>query len=76
MPVRVKGEIIGAFGYVLFPLDLIPDFIPVLGFTDDLAAITFVVQQAHAQITPVIQKKAEKKVYKMIGSTDECELAA
>ena len=76
VPVRVKGEIIGALGYVLFPLDLIPDFIPVLGFTDDLAAITFVVQQAHAQITPGIQKKAEKKVYKMIGSTDGCELAA
>lgn len=76
VPVRVKAEILGALGYVLFPLDLIPDFIPVLGFTDDLAAITFVVQQAHAQITPGIQQKAEKKVYKLIGSTDQCELAA
>ena len=76
VPVRVKAEILGALGYVLVPLDLIPDFIPVVGFSDDLAAVTFVVQQAHAQITPGIQKKAEKKVFKLIGSTDECELAA
>ena len=76
VPVRVKAEIIGALGYVLVPLDLIPDFIPVVGFADDLAAITFAVQQAHAQITPGIQQKAEMKVYKMIGSTDDCELAA
>ena len=76
VPVRVKAEIIGALGYVLVPLDLIPDFIPVVGFTDDLAAITFAVHQAHAQITPGIQKKAEKKVFKLIGSTDQCELAA
>ena len=76
VPVRVKAEILGALGYVLVPLDLIPDFIPVLGFSDDLAAVAFAVHAAHAQITPGIQKKAEKKVFKLIGSTDECELAA
>ncbi len=76
VPVKVKAEIIGALGYVLVPLDLIPDFIPVAGFTDDLAAITFAVQAAHAQITPGIQQRTEKKVYNLIGSTDECELAA
>ena len=76
VPVKVKAEILSALGYVLVPLDLIPDFIPVAGFADDLAAVTFAVQAAHAQITPSIQQRAEKKVYKLIGSTDECELAA
>ena len=74
VPVKVKAEIIGALGYVLLPLDLIPDFIPVVGFTDDLAAITFAVHQAHGQITPGIKRRAEAKVFKLIGSTDECEL--
>lgn len=76
VPVKVKAEIIGALGYVLIPLDLIPDFIPVAGFTDDLAAVAFAVHLARNQITPAIQQKAEEKVFKVIGSTDECELAA
>lgn len=75
VPVKVKAEIIGALGYVIMPLDLIPDFIPVAGFTDDLAAITFAVQMARAQITPAIQQKAEDKVYDTLGSLEDCELA-
>ena len=76
VPVKVKAEILGGLGYVLVPLDLIPDFIPVAGFTDDLAAVAFAVHSARAQITPGIQQQAEDKVHKLIGSTDECELAA
>jgi len=76
VPVKVKAEILGALGYVLVPLDLIPDFIPVAGFTDDLAAVAFAVHSARAQITPGIQQQAEDKVHKLIGSTDDCELAA
>lgn len=75
VPIKVKLEIIGALGYVIVPLDLIPDFIPVAGFTDDLAAITFAVQMARAHITPEIQERAEMKVYEVFGSLDDCELA-
>ena len=63
VPIKVKGEIVGALGYVIVPLDLIPDFIPVAGFTDDLAAITFAVQVARAHLTPDILQKAKGKVY-------------
>lgn len=34
--------IITAFVYFLSPIDLVPDFIPMLGFADDIALITFV----------------------------------
>ena len=39
--VSVKGKsiIIGALGYFILPVDLIPDAIPVAGYTDDLAAL-------------------------------------
>jgi uncharacterized membrane protein YkvA (DUF1232 family) len=76
VPIKVKAEIIGALGYVIVPLDLIPDFIPVAGFADDLAAITFAVQVARAHITPDIQQKAEQKILEIFGSLEECELAA
>ncbi len=76
VPIKVKAEIIGALGYVIVPLDLIPDFIPVAGFADDLAAITFAVQVARAHIPPDIQQKAEQKILEIFGSLEECELAA
>ncbi|MDR3259255.1 MAG: DUF1232 domain-containing protein [Fusobacteriaceae bacterium] len=36
---KTKGMILGALGYFILPLDLIPDFIPVAGFTDDAGAL-------------------------------------
>ena len=35
IPWTVIATLVGALLYVLSPLDLIPDFIPVVGFTDD-----------------------------------------
>ena len=32
-----KAKIYGALGYFILPVDLIPDALPVVGYTDDLA---------------------------------------
>ncbi|QKG56692.1 DUF1232 domain-containing protein [Hymenobacter sp. BRD128] len=37
--------------YVLSPVDLIPDFIPVVGFLDDLSLISWFVGKFHIEIT-------------------------
>ena len=37
--------------YVLSPIDLIPDFIPVLGFLDDLSLVSWFVGKFHGEIT-------------------------
>jgi uncharacterized membrane protein YkvA (DUF1232 family) len=58
-----KAVIIGALGYFILPLDLVPDFIPGLGFTDDIAAITACLHTVKANITPEIKKKARMKLY-------------
>jgi uncharacterized membrane protein YkvA (DUF1232 family) len=42
VPFNVKLEIAGALGYLILPTDLIPDCIPVAGYSDDLAAVMFV----------------------------------
>lgn len=36
VPAHVKGYILVALAYLVSPIDLIPDFIPVAGFIDDL----------------------------------------
>jgi uncharacterized membrane protein YkvA (DUF1232 family) len=39
-PNPAKFTVLAALTYLMMPLDLIPDFIPVVGFSDDLVAIT------------------------------------
>ena len=42
-PNHLKALIIGAIGYIIFPLDLIPDITPLVGYTDDLASVASIV---------------------------------
>ena len=37
--------------YVLSPIDLVPDFIPVVGFLDDLSLVSWFVGKFHGEIT-------------------------
>ena len=36
--------------YVLFPIDIIPDFIPILGFADDIFVVRLLVRQINEEI--------------------------
>jgi uncharacterized membrane protein YkvA (DUF1232 family) len=42
--------IAGALAYVVFPLDVIPDFIPGVGFLDDAFVLGFVIKQLQEEI--------------------------
>ncbi len=39
-PIWVKGLCVAVLGYLIVPTDVVADFIPVLGYGDDLAALT------------------------------------
>lgn len=41
---KEKAMIIGALGYFILPIDLIPDVIPVVGYSDDLAVLIAVIK--------------------------------
>jgi uncharacterized membrane protein YkvA (DUF1232 family) len=38
-PIKAKGILLGALAYFILPIDVIPDFILGLGFTDDMAVL-------------------------------------
>src|ERR1700733_14850010 len=38
-PLRVKAVLLGAIAYFVLPMDAIPDYIPVIGYTDDAAVL-------------------------------------
>jgi len=63
-----KAIIMGALGYLILPIDLIPDVIPVLGLTDDAAAIKLAYDTVKASITPDIERKASDKLCQWFGS--------
>lgn len=52
---------IGALGYFILPIDLIPDAIPLLGFTDDAAVLIFIIKQLSC-IDEEVKKQAKEKL--------------
>ena len=52
------------FEYLILPVDLIPDAIPMVGFSDDLAALVAVYVAMKRSITPAIEAQAKAKLAK------------
>lgn len=44
LPFGSLAALVGALAYVISPIDLIPDIVPILGFTDDAAFFAFVIK--------------------------------
>ena len=64
-----KAYIVGALGYFILPIDLIPDgILPVIGFTDDIAVMTLVLKLVKDSITPEIKARANARVSEIIGT--------
>jgi uncharacterized membrane protein YkvA (DUF1232 family) len=61
-----KALIIAVLGYFIFPFDSIPDFIPALGFTDDLAALLFAIDRLKHSIRSQNEEKAKAHVQKLL----------
>ncbi|PIT38789.1 YkvA family protein [Snodgrassella alvi] len=61
-PLRSKMLILGALLYFLSPIDLIPDFLGPLGFTDDIAVIAMVCKQLQTALTPALKKQAQNAI--------------
>ena len=66
VPVKAKTLIIGALGYLILPTDLVPDFIPALGFTDDLTAIMMALRTLNRYLTPDINRQAKEQADKLL----------
>ena len=61
-PIQHKAVIIGALGYFILPTDLIPDLMPVLGFSDDATAIATAINTIAASIKDKHKEQAERKI--------------
>ena len=51
-PRHVQATLLGALAYFILPFDVIPDMLPVLGFSDDAAVLATAIRLVAAHITP------------------------
>ena len=70
--VKDKAILIGALGYLVSPLDVIPDAIPIAGLGDDLAVLIYVLNKVWGNVSEDIKAKAKDKLSKWF---DEDEIA-
>ncbi len=70
--VKDKAIIIGALGYLISPLDVIPDAIPIAGLGDDLAVLVYVLNKVWGNVSEDVKEKAKAKLSKWF---DEDEIA-
>src|SRR6516165_2454329 len=51
-PLQVKAALMFALAYFVLPFDFIPDFLPLLGFTDDAAILLTAIRMVGAHMRP------------------------
>lgn len=57
-PARTKAVLFGALAYFIAPIDMIPDFLAGLGFTDDAAVFWLAWRSVQEHVTDVHRERA------------------
>ena len=73
-PTWAKTIIVGALGYFISPIDAIPDFTPVAGYTDDVGVLVAALGAVGAYIDSAVKQNAKKKLHDWFGDFNEKEL--
>ena len=74
VPAKDKALIMGALGYLISPLDFIPDLTPVLGYSDDLVAITFALLKVQGYIDDEVKAEAKALLAKFFDGNAVAKL--
>ena len=69
-----KALILGALGYLISPLDAIPDAIPIAGLGDDLGVLMFALQKVRAKVSEEVREKARKRLSKWFDEDEIHEI--
>ncbi len=59
-PRHVQAALIGALAYFILPFDVLPDVMPILGFTDDAAVLAAAIRLVAGHIKPAHREAARR----------------
>ena len=63
-----------ALGYFIFPLDILPDLLPVIGFTDDLSVLLFAISVVKGKINETHRLKARNTMELWFRGVNDVQL--
>jgi uncharacterized membrane protein YkvA (DUF1232 family) len=66
-PRWAKTVIFGALAYFISPIDLVPDVIPVLGYTDDLGVLAAALATVALYVSDDTRRKAQHRLRTWFG---------
>jgi uncharacterized membrane protein YkvA (DUF1232 family) len=61
--------LVGALAYFVLPADVIPDILPVVGYTDDAAVLAAAIKLVASHVTPAHREAARRALARMRGET-------
>ena len=70
-PRWARTAIYGALGYFIFPLDAIPDFAPLVGYTDDLGVLAAALATVAMYVTDDIKQRSREQADRWFGPAAE-----
>lgn len=73
-PMKAKAIIAGALGYFIFPIDLISDLLPVVGYTDDFGVLISALVTVAMHIDADCKRKARMKLCDWFGDDIDSDL--
>lgn len=69
-----KAMIIGALGYLISPADIMPDAIPIVGLSDDLTVLLFVLKKVWLDVPEDVKEKANNKLNQWFDDEEKKEI--
>ena len=69
-----KAIIYGALGYFICPIDIVPDILPFIGLTDDIAVLAWAFSRVKSNVNDMTREKAKTKLKIWFGDYDESEI--
>lgn len=73
-PTWARSVVLGALGYFLAPIDLIPDLTPFLGYTDDMGVLALGLATIAGYINEEVKVKARAKLYMWFGAKEQDDI--
>jgi uncharacterized membrane protein YkvA (DUF1232 family) len=66
-PLAARATLWGALAYFILPFDVIPDYLPLIGFTDDAAVLATAIRMIASHMQPEHREAAKRALDKLAG---------